>query len=169
MRGFVDVATDTGVVIAVLIPLICYVVGGSLLIGSFYGFWQLANPARTLQNRWLPVAGLFTSAALLSYDRILNFANNSFGGGVTSSLAPLTSYSAPTLDPATQAGATPGEWFINVLTAFQFFFRAFGALMVLLGLLELYRRSKGDRTGGFSWPVVQMVGGIGSIGGGRVP
>ena len=66
MQGFVNLATDIGVVLATLIPLICYLMGGGLLIAALYGFWQLLkHGSESNRNPFLPWAALFTSATLL--------------------------------------------------------------------------------------------------------
>ena len=160
MQGFVNLGADVGVAIAVLIPLICYLTGGGLLIASIYWFWQWLNPARSTRHPWMPFAALFTSSALLSYQRMLNFANATFGGGVTTSSSALTSYTAPTLDPSTMAGATPEDTLLNIITAFEFFFQSYGALVVLFGLLGLYHVMQGNRQHTASKPIVQMVFGV---------
>ena len=160
MQGFVNLGADVGVAIAVLIPLICYLTGGGLLIASIYWFWQWLNPARSIRHPWMPFAALFTASALLSYQRMLNFANGTFGGGVTTSSSALTSYTVPTLDPSTMAGATPEDTLLNIITAFEFFFQSYGALVVLFGLLGLYHVMQGNRQHSASKPIVQMVFGI---------
>ena len=160
MQGFVNLGADVGVAIAVLIPLICYLTGGGLLIASIYWFWQWLNPARSIRHPWMPFAALSTSSALLSYQRMLNFANATFGGGVTTSSSALTSYTAPTLDPSTMAGATPEDTLLNIITAFEFFFQSYGALVVLFGLLGLYHVMQGNRQHTASKPIVQMVFGV---------
>lgn len=163
MQGFANLGADFGVAIAVLIPLICYLMGGGLLITAIYGFWKWADPSHNARNPWKPFAALFTSAALLSYDRMLNFANNSFGGGVTSSNSALTSYTPPQLNAGGMMGATPEDTLLNIITTFQFFFEAYGALVVLLGLMGLYRVMQGNSHHGhhtMGKPMVQMVFGI---------
>ena len=161
MQGFVNLAADFGQAIAILIPLICYLMGGGLLIASIYGFWQWHSPSRAPRHPWMPIVALFTSAALLSYDRMLNYANNTFGGGVSTSLSSiLTSYTAPTVDTAAMLGATPEDTLLNIITAFEAFFQAYGALVVLFGLIGLHHVMQGNRQHGASKPIVQMVFGI---------
>jgi len=161
VQGFVNLGADFGHAISILIPLICYLMGGGLLIASIYGFWQWLNPARSPRHPWMPFVALFTSAALLSYDRMLNFANNTFGGGVSTSLASnLTSYTAPTVDTAAMLGATPEDTLLNIIAAFEMFFQAYGALVVLFGLVGLHHVMQGNRQHGASKPIVQMVFGI---------
>jgi len=161
MQGFVNLAADFGYAIAILIPLICYLMGGGLLIASIYGFWQWLNPSRSPRHPWMPFVALFTSAALLSYDRMLNFANNTFGGGVSTSLSSnLTSYTVPTVDTAAMLGATPEDTLLNIITAFEAFFQAYGALVVLFGVIGLHHVMQGNRQHGASKPIVQIVFGI---------
>ena len=161
MQGFVNLAADFGHAIAILIPLICYLMGGGLLIASIYGFWQWLNPSRSPRHPWMPFVALFTSALLLSYDRMLNFANNTFGGGVSTSLSSnLTSYTVPTVDTAAMLGATPEDTLLNIITAFEAFFQAYGALVVLFGVVGLHQVMQGNRQHGASKPIVQIVFGI---------
>lgn len=164
MQGFVNLAADIGVALAVLIPLVCYLMGGCLLIAAIHGFWQLSKPdSASSRHPFLPWATLFTSTALLSYDRMLTFANNSFGGGVSASLSgSLTSYTPTTVDAATMLGATPQDTLLNIIAAFEYFFQAYGALVVLFGVLGLYHLSKGNRHhhNTLAKPMVQIVFGI---------
>ena len=161
MQGFVNLGADVGIAIAVVIPLICYLTGGGLLLAALYGFWQWANPAHTQRHPFVPFAALFTAATLLSYDRMLNFANNTFGGGVTTSLSTtLSSYAPPTVNPSTLAGATPEDTLLNIINAFSVFFQAYGALVVLFGTLGMYHVMQGNRQHTVSKPIVQIVFGI---------
>lgn len=164
MQGFVNLAADIGVVIAMLIPLVCYTMGGSLLIGSIYGFWQQMKPgSESNRHPFLPWAALFTSATLLSYDRMLTFANNSFGGGASASLSTnLTSYAPATVNAGALMGSTPEDTLLNIIDAFDFFFKAYGALVVLFGVLGVYHLTKGHRHHHHTLgkPVVQIVFGV---------
>jgi len=158
VQGFVNLGADFGQAISILIPLICYLMGGGLLIASIYGFWQWLNPVRSPRHPWVPFVALFTSAALLSYDRMLTFANNSFGGGVSASLTGnLTSYAAPTLDAAGMLGATPEDTLLNIIGMFIYFFRSYGALIVLLGVFSLKSVVEGNRKGATSLSII-MIG-----------
>lgn len=164
MQGFVNLAADIGVALAVLIPTICYLMGGGLLIAALFGFWQQSKPgSEASRHPFLPWAALFTSATLLSYDRMLTFANNSFGGGVSASLSGnLTTYAPATVNAATMMGATPEDTLLNIIAAFEYFFKAYGALIVLFGVLGLYHLSKGNRHHHHTLakPMVQIVFGI---------
>ena len=161
MQGFVNFAADIGTAIAVLIPLICYLFGGGLLIASIWGFWQVLNPgSATHRHPWRPFAALTISTALLSFDRIVNFATASFGGGVNSALTTdLTSYTPPAVNGSLM-GATPEDTLLNIITAFEYFFEAYGALVVLFGLLSLHHVMKGTHQHGIGKPLVQIVFGI---------
>ena len=58
MQGFVNLAADFAAAIAWLIPAICYLGGGTLLIGSIYGFWQTVR----FRHRALIVLSVITIA-----------------------------------------------------------------------------------------------------------
>lgn len=164
MQGFVNLAADVGVALATLVPLVCYLMGGGLLLYAIHGFWQLLKPgSEANRHPVLPWAALFTSATLLSFDRMLTFANNTFGGGASASLsASLTSYAPSTLDPGTLVGGTPEDMLLNILDAFEYFFKAYGALIVLFGVLGVYHLSKGNRhhQHTLAKPLVQFVFGV---------
>ena len=164
MQGFVNLAADIGVALAVLIPLICYLLGGCLLIAAIYGFWQQSKPgSEASRHPLLPWAALFTSTTLLSYDRMLTFANNSFGGGVSPSLSGnLTTYTPTTVDAVTMMGATPEDTLLNIIAAFDYYFKSYGALVVLFGVLGLYHLAKGNRHHHHTLakPIVQIVFGV---------
>ena len=161
MQGFVNLAADFAAAIAWLIPAICYLGGGTLLIGSIYGFWQIANPGSQVSRRpaW-PFVTLFVAATLLSFDQMLNFANNTFGGGVQTSLSPsLTSYQPPQLGTNGFMGATPEDTLLNIINVFDYFFRAYGALIVLFAVFTFYDNHKGQRHH-YGHPITQTVFGI---------
>ena len=161
MQGFVNLAADVGTAIAVLIPLICYLFGGGLLIASIWGFWQQLNPGSPSNRHpmW-PFASLFITTILLSFDRMLDFANASFGGGVTTNLSQnLTSYQPPTVN-GSMMGATPEDTLLNIITTFEYFFQAYGALVVLFGVLAMHHIMKGQQNQGMGRPIVQIVFGI---------
>ena len=164
MQGFVNLAADIGVVLATLIPLVCYLMGGGLLLVALYGFWQILKPgSESNRHPFLPWAALFISSVLLSYDRMLNLANRSFGGGVSTSLSGnLTTYAPTTVDASTMMGATPEDTLLNIIDAFEYFFESYGALVVLFGVLGLYHLMKGNRHHHtLAKPIVQIVFGVG--------
>ena len=161
MQGFVNMAADLGTAIAVLVPLLCYLMGGGFLIASMWGFWQLTHANGAGGRPWWPFATLTISATLLSFDRMLNFANASFGGGVTTNLSQqLTSYQPPAVNGGIM-GATPEDTLLNILATFDYFFEAYGALVVLFGVLALHNVMKGDRNHSMGPSIVRIVFGLG--------
>ena len=161
MQGFVNFAADIGTGIAWLIPAICYLAGGGFLLASLYGFWQILNPGSHTHRRpsW-PFVTLFVSATLLSFDRMLTFANNTFGGGVQVSLASgLTSYQPPQINGGDLVGATPEDTLLNIIAVFDYFFQAYGALIVLFAVFTFYNNHKGNRHH-YGHPMIQLVFGV---------
>lgn len=161
MQGFVNLAADIAFGITAMIPAICYLGGGILLLASFYGFWQIPHAGSHTSRRpiW-PFVSLFFAATLLSFDQMLNFANNTFGGGVQTNLSQgLTSYQPPQVNSSSFAGATPQDMLLNIITTFDFFFQAYGALIVLLALFAFYENQRGNRHR-YGHPIVQTVFGI---------
>ena len=74
----------------------------------------------------------------------------------------LTTYAPVTVDAATMMGATPEDTLLNIIAAFEYFFKAYGALVVLFGVLGLYHLAKGNRHHHHTLakPVMQIVFGI---------
>ena len=161
MQGFVNLAADFGTAIAVLIPAICFLAGGTFLLASFYGFWQMMNPGSHTHSRpFWPFVTLFVSATLLSFDRMLNFANNTFGGGVQTNLSQgMTAYQPPQIGPNGFMGATPEDTLLNIINTFEYFFRAYGALIVLFAVFTFYNNQKGNRHQ-YGHPITQTVFGV---------
>jgi len=162
MQGFINLAADIGQALAVLVPFLCYTIGGSFILGSGWGFWQMAKPGSWFQSRpWVPFTTLFIGATLLSFDRMLNYANNTIGGGTQTSLSQvMTSYTAPTADGSSIVGNSPEDTLTNIIYLFEYFFLSYGALMVLLGVLALKGISEGTRRHGPSLALVQIVFGL---------
>ena len=152
MQGFVNLAADIGHAMAVLVPLLCYLLGGAFILASGWGFWQMAKPGNWFQSRpWVPFVTLFVGATFLSFDRMLNYANNSIGGGTQSAVTQaLTSYTAPSVSGSSLLGASPQDTLTNIVTLFDYYFMSYGALIVWLDVLGLGAVSEGgmNRTDG---------------------
>jgi hypothetical protein len=163
MQGFVNFADDIGVAISILIPTICYLVGVSFIMAAGWGFMQLSKGAhgRIASHPWMPFVTLFIGAALLSYDRMLNLAEATIGSAQTASMSDgLTSYTPPTVNPASLVGNSPEQTILNVINVFEYFFVCYGALIVLGGILALKYVSEGRRRHGPSLAIVQIVFGL---------
>ena len=165
MAGFAAFANAVGVVILVVLPLLCYVSGSVLFITAGYGAWQSARPGSWWsEHKALPLLALLLGAMMLTFDRVLDKAQASFGGSVNFAMAPgLTAYS---YTPPTQAGllgSTPEQTVMNLVSTFIVFFIAFGALMCFLALQRLWGLGKGTARGGYSHPVIQGLFGLALI------
>lgn len=161
MQGFVNFADDIGTAIAFLLPAFCYLGGVSFILGAIWGFWQLPKGGHHAARPWVPFVTLFIGAALLSYDRIVNLAEATIGGGHTASMSDsLTAYTPPTVNPGTLAGTSPEQTVLNVINVFQYFFMCYGALIVMFGIVGLKHISEGKRRHGPSLAVIQIVFGL---------
>ena len=163
MQGFVNLATDVGEVIAILIPLICYLSAGGILIASGWGLWQMNRPGSFYEKHpWVPFVGPLFAGMLLTFDRVLNEGSATMGGGgaEASMAAVVTSYTPPTVDPSTLLGTTPEATLLNIITTFIFFFRSYGALMVLLGLFKLKGVTDGHKRGHTGTSLVMIAFGF---------
>jgi len=136
MEGLVSFAAEVGHGFAVMLPTFCYIAAIGLFLFSGWGFWLQGQPINPFQGKpWIPVVSLILCGAFASFDTILTRANISLGTNVGVSLSSqLTSY-----DPATNSdvlGATPGDSLINIVTEFQSFFQAFGAMCCFFAVLS---------------------------------
>ncbi|SIR29613.1 MULTISPECIES: hypothetical protein [Acidiphilium] len=163
MQGFLNLADAIGNAITIILPALCYIIGSSLFILGGYGLWQSAKPGSYWAgHKYLPFLALFIASCFLSFDRILNKAEASFGGsvqfGLTSQITSYTSSTAPGV-----LGTTPEATVLNLVIMFVGFFIPFGALMVFLAGNKVYAVGKGERRGGYSGPAIQLIFGLGLI------
>ena len=165
MQGIVNFASQVGLIFASLLPPICYLGALGTFIYACWAFWRQAQPDNPFRDRpWLPALSLFFCGLLASFDRFLTRANRSFGSSVTVGLTDMVSYTPTgTSDATTFLGANPGETIVNVVTLFELFFQAFGALACVLAAVFWYGTMKGtsDRSRGGCG--VQFVSGIALI------
>lgn len=163
MQGFVNLAADLGEVIAILIPLICYLSAGGILIASGWGLWQMNRPGSFYEKHpWVPFVGPLFAGMLLTFDRVLNEGTATMGGGgaQASMASAVTSYTPPTVDPSTLLGTTPEATLLSIITMFIFFFRSYGALVVLLGLFKLKGVTDGNQRGHVGTSLVMIAFGF---------
>lgn len=159
MDGLVAFASQIGYAFAVLLPLFCYLGAGILFVIAAWGFWQQAHPHNPFRGRpWVPAVSLLMSGALAGFDRILTMANVTGGSTIVVSTAAL-GYVAPPAG-STVLGADPSATVVNVVTLFQEFFQAFGAMACLFAILAWRATVVGrsDRSQGGA--LVQFVFGV---------
>lgn len=136
MSGLVNFAYAVGNILAVLLPVFCYLGAMVLFLVGAWGLWRQAQPDSPFRGRpWVPWLSLVMCGLLASFDRILTMANRTGGSSVTVSVSGLTSYVPPANAGGTVVGATPTDTLINVVTIFAPFFQAFGALACLFAVL----------------------------------
>ncbi len=165
MQGFVNLADAIGNAITIILPMLCYIIGSALFITGGYGLWQSAKPGSYWSgHKWLPWLAFFVASCFLSFDRILNKAEASFGGTVQFGTASqITTYTSQAGTGTGVLGATPEATVLNLVTMFVGFFIPFGALMCFLAGHKVYAIGKGERRGGYSGPAIQMIFGMGLI------
>lgn len=162
MQGFVNFATDIANVLSLLIPFICFIVGLSCFLLAGYGAWQMMKPGTVWSGKkYLPPLLMLFGSVLLSFNRFLNFSNNSFGGGTQTSIQTgFTPFTAPQIGTSGLVGSTPEQTFQNIVVTFSSFFIAYGAFNVLLAWLGAKGVAEGKRRHGYSLPGIQFVFGI---------
>jgi hypothetical protein len=134
MDGLVAFASQIGYCLAVLFPVFCYLGAGVLFVVAAWGFWMQAHPHNPYRGRpWVPLVSLLMSGALASFDLILTMANVTGGSTVVVSTGAL-GYVAPPAG-ASVLGADPSATVVNVVSLFQAFFQAFGAMTCLFAAL----------------------------------
>lgn len=136
MQGLVNFASQVGLLLSMLLPPICYVGACFLFIVAGWGFWRQAHPDNPFRGRpWIPLVSLLLSGVLASFDRILTMANRTGGSDITVQVAAMTSYVPPAAGSGSVLGATPTDTVVNVVTLFEQFFQAFGAMACLMAVL----------------------------------
>lgn len=161
MQGLVEFSVAVGQALAILLPAFCYIAALALFVSSGWGFWRMSQPDNPFRGKpWIPVMGLILCGVFASFDRILTMANRTGGSTVTVALnSSLTGYT-PATPPGGVLGATPGETIVNIVTVFQFFFQAFGAMVAFFAIFTWWNVMRGvsnRRSGGC---LVQFVFGV---------
>ena len=137
MSDLVNFASQIGLLLAMLLPPICYLGAMVLFITAAWGFWRQAQPDNPFRGRpWIPVVSLLLCGVLASFDRILTMANVTGGSTITVSVAAITSYVPPAAPGGSILGASPSAMLVNVVQLFEAFFQAFGALACLFAVLS---------------------------------
>jgi hypothetical protein len=130
-----------------------------LFIIAVWGFWVQAQPQNPFRGRpWIPLVSLLMSGALASFDRVLTMASVTGGSDVVVSLAPL-GY-APATPTGSVLGANPSQTVVNVVTMFELFFQAFGAMACLFALLAWRATVIGRSNRSQGSALVQFVFGV---------
>ena len=161
MAGLVNFASQMGLMLSMLLPPFCYLGAMVLFIMAAWGFWRQAQPDNPFRGRpWIPVMSLLLSGVLASFDRILTMANVTGGSTITVSVASMTSYVPPPAGGGTVLGGTPATTLINVISLFELFFQAFGAMACLFAVLSWRATVVGRSNRPQGGSLVQFIFGI---------
>ena len=160
MQGLVNFAAQCALIFSVLLPTFLYLSALALFLFSVWGLWMQAQPRNPFAGKpWIPWVSLVMSGAFASFPNILNMVNISAGSTVTAQVvAGLQTYSAPNTTDI--LGATPGDTVVNIVTAFQGFFQAFGAMCVFFAMLAWHAIVAGRSNRPQSSCAVQFVFGV---------
>ena len=158
MTGLVNFASQLGSLFAVFLPAFCYV-GALWLFGfSAWGFWQQAQPHNPYRAKpRIPVLSLILCGVLASFDKFLTMANATAGSGI---VVGLTSYSAPSAGSTFALGSSPADTIVNIVTLFELFFQAFGAMVCLFALLSWRSTVNGTSRRTQGGAVIQFIFGV---------
>lgn len=134
MQGLVNLASQLGLIFAVLLQPACYIGALALFIAAGWGFWRQAQPDNPYRGRpWVPAVSLLLCGVLASFDTVLTKANVSAGSTVVVRMSNAVSYT-PVTPTGTVLGANPGQTIMNVVELFRLFFQAFGAMACLVAV-----------------------------------
>jgi hypothetical protein len=146
MEALFAFARSIGNALAYLVPTLCYVTGGSFLLGSVYGLYGRGKGENGPANNPLVCFGLiFVGASLLSFPEFLNMGNATLGFASNASLgsagsAPMR-FSSDDIQTAINKG--PTALLISFLHLFRMYFACYGALLVYWGLVRQIGSMKG--------------------------
>ena len=160
MQGLVNFAAQCALIFSVLLPTFLYLSALGLFLFSIWGLWMQAQPRNPFAGKpWVPWISLITAGMFASFPTILNKVNISAGSTVTTSVvAGLTTYSPP--NTSNILGDTPGDTVLNIVTAFQGFFQAFGAMCVFFAMLAWHAIVAGRSNRAQSSCAIQFVFGV---------
>jgi hypothetical protein len=159
MQGLVNFAGDVGNGMAILLPTFCYLMALICFLAAAWGFWLQASPGNPFTGRpWIPLISLLLSGAFSSFSTVLTLANASAGTNLAVTISPLTTYTPPTVP--TILGATPGATMVELVTLFQLFFQAFGAMACFFAMVRWRAVINGETNSSQSSCFVQFVFGI---------
>ena len=134
MQGLVNLASQIGLIFAVLLHPACYLGALGLFLHAGWGFWRQSQPDNPYRGRpWVPSVSLLTCGVLASFDRFLTKANVSAGSTGVVRMSDAVSYT-PGAATATVLGANPGETIVNTVDLFALFFQSFGAMACLIAV-----------------------------------
>jgi hypothetical protein len=162
MQGLVNFTMAIADGIAVLLPAFCYLAACGCFLFFVWTLWTWSEPHRRdhhhWQRPWVPWVSLILSGVFASFPQFLTMADVSAG---TNLVVSLTSY-APTTPPDASSvlGNGPTAMVINVVTAFQHFFQAFGAACVFWAIMRWRAIVNGHLDGRPSACGVQLVFGV---------
>ncbi|WP_034999368.1 hypothetical protein [Beijerinckia mobilis] len=160
MQGLVNFAAAVGEGLAIFLPTFCYLTAIGLFLFAGWGFWRQAQPDNPYRGKpWIPIFSLVLCGVFASFDRILTMANVTMGTDLQVSLTNnLTTY-APAVDEDV-LGTTPGTTLLNIVTLFQSFFQAFGAMACFFAALTWWSIVTGRTNRSTVGTGIQFVFGI---------
>ena len=161
MAGLVNFASQMGLILSMLLPPLCYLGAMVLFIVAAWGFWRQAQPDNPFRGRpWVPLVSLLLSGVLASFDRILTMTNVTGGSTITVSVASMASYVPPSGGAVSVLGASPAATIVNVVTLFENYFQAFGAITCLFAVLAWRATIVGRSNRSQGGALVQFIFGV---------
>jgi NADH:ubiquinone oxidoreductase subunit 5 (subunit L)/multisubunit Na+/H+ antiporter MnhA subunit len=161
VQGLVNLASDIGDGIAVLLPAFCYIAAWACLLFAGWTLWTWSQPHHHHHHRhkpWVPFISLVLAGVFISFPRFLAKANVSAG---TNLAVTLTGYSPTVPGSASNlVGANPQQTAMNVVALFQHFFQAFGAACVFWAIVRWRAIVNGRSEGSPTACAVQFIFGV---------
>jgi hypothetical protein len=163
VQGLVNLASDIGDGIDVLLPAFCYLAACTCFLFAGWTLWTWSHPEHRhhhhyLNKPWVPFISLLLCGVFASFPSFLTKADVSAGTGLAVS---LTSYTPTTSPLATSlVGANPQATVTNIVAMFQHFFQAFGAACVFWAILRWRAIVNGRIEGSPTACAVQFIFGV---------
>ena len=136
MQGLVNFADQFAVILAFLLPAVCYCSAIGLFLFGAWGLWQQAGAHNPFHGKpWIPWVAIVLSGVCSAFDGLLTKVNVSAGSDLTVGVGgSLTSYTDSTVS-TTLLGTTPGDAFLNIVNIFSLFFECFGAFCCFAAMM----------------------------------
>jgi len=149
MVGVLSFASSLGNAIGWLLPSLCYIVGGSMMISAIWGFYARSTLQNGLVTKGFAPEILFLGSGIfLSFPKFLNMLNASFGFTATASLVQgqdgsVAPYSFDAASFTQSVSQGPTALIKTMIDVFDPYFISYGALIAFLMVKREIDRARG--------------------------
>ena len=166
MVGILSFCASLGNALGWLLPTLCYIVGGSMMISAIWGFYGRSTLQNGLVTKGFAPEILFLgSGTLLSFPQFLNVLNRSFGFSTTASLTQgqdggvaAYSFDAAAFNQAVSQG--PTSLLNAMIDVFDPYFISYGGLIAFLAVKRQIDRAQGRNDSTTGMNITMLIGSI---------